>query len=292
MKPKACLPAILLLAVLLAGCAGEPETDRTEPQDMLDQADILHGKGQDIAREGKNLIRKGNAAEKTAESKAHYEEAGAKFRDASVYLKAAATAYRRAGNNESAAAAERQAEKLRAPDRIHVETAGSPAKGRNGAPVTIIEFSDFECSFCSAFFRDTLPQIQEQYVSTGKAKLVYKHLPINFHPQAIPAALASECAREQGRFWEYHDILFLNQESLGSASYTKWAGDLGLNPQQFSECLESRKHQDRVTSDAQQAVQAGISGAPGFLVNGIPISGSQPFSVFRQVIEEELEGID
>ena len=176
------------------------------------------------------------------------------------------------------------------PERINVDLGSSPVKGESDAPVTIVEFSDFECPFCGRFFSDTLPRIESEYIDTGKVRFVYKHLPLGFHEQAVPAALASECAYEQGRFWDYHDLLLGNQESLSDANYRKWAGDLGLSQPQFNECLESRKHQGRVTSDEQQAAQAGISGTPGFLINGIIVSGAMPFEAFEKVIEGELAG--
>ena len=174
--------------------------------------------------------------------------------------------------------------------RIQIEAGDSPSKGNSNAPVTMIEFSDFQCSFCGRFFSQTLSEIEKEYVNTGKVRFVYKHLPLDFHPQANPAALASECAREQGKFWEYHDLIFENQASLGESSYKAWAGQLNLEQAQFNECFDSKKYQDRVTRDAQQAAQAGISGTPGFLINGILVSGAQPFVNFKQVIDAELTG--
>ena len=193
-------------------------------------------------------------------------------------------------NNEVIVAPPEQPPQQLPPERINVDLGTSPVKGESDAPVTMVEFSDFECPFCGRFFSDTLPQIESEYIKTGKVRFVYKHLPLDFHAQAVPAALASECAHEQGRFWEYHDLLLGNQESLSDANYKKWAGDLSLKQPQFDECLESRKHQDRVSGDAQQAAQAGISGTPGFLINGITVSGAQPFEAFQQVIEGELAG--
>ena len=107
--------------------------------------------------------------------------------------------------------------------------------------MTIIEFSDFECPFCARWHFDTKGQIEEQYIKTGKVKLVYMHYPLSFHPQAMPAALASECAYERGKFWEFHDLIFENQDVLGDSNYRKWALSLGLDMQQFDVCYEWQK---------------------------------------------------
>ena len=175
--------------------------------------------------------------------------------------------------------------------RVYLEAGDSPSKGNSDAPVTMIEFSDFQCSFCARFFSQTLSEIEKEYVNTGKVRFVYKHLPlVERHPQANPAALASECAREQGKFWEYHDLLLGNQNSLSESSYKAWAGQLNLEQVQFNECFDSKKYQGRVDRDAQQAAQAGIRGTPGFLINGILVSGALPFVNFTQVIDAELAG--
>lgn len=172
---------------------------------------------------------------------------------------------------------------------VEVEIGDAPTKGDDDAPVTLIEFSDFQCPFCGRFYSQTLDQIQEQYVDTGKVKFVYKHFPLDsIHPQATPAALAAECANEQGKFWEYHDLIFDNQQALGDASYKQWAAQLSLDEGQFNECYDSQKYLEDVQSDLQQGSSAGIRGTPGFLLNGQLISGAQPFSVFQQAIEAAL----
>lgn len=170
-----------------------------------------------------------------------------------------------------------------------VEVGNSPVKGDKDAPVTLIEFSDFQCPFCSRFYTQTLSQIEEEYVDTGKVKFVYKHFPLDsIHPQATPAALASECAKEQGKFWEYHDKLFENQRSLGDSNYKQWAADLNLDTGQFDECYDSAKYDSKLRSDLQEGSAAGIRGTPGFLLNGQVISGAQPFANFQRIIDAEL----
>ncbi|MAG16108.1 disulfide bond formation protein DsbA, partial [Candidatus Woesearchaeota archaeon] len=137
----------------------------------------------------------------------------------------------------------------------------------------------------------TLPQIEEEYVNTGKVKFVYKHFPLdNIHPQATPAALASECAQEQGKFWEFHNTIFENQQSLSDASYKQWAVDLSLDTEKFNDCYDTQKYLSDVRDDLQKGSAAGIRGTPGFLLNGQLISGAKPFAVFEQAIEAELAG--
>ena len=157
--------------------------------------------------------------------------------------------------------------------------------------VELIEYSDFQCPFCARFFTDTLPQIKANYIETGKVKFVYKHFPLDsIHPQATPAALAAECAKEQGKFWEYHNALFANQALLGDSNYKKWASDLGLDTEQFNDCYDTQKYLTQVRNDLQEGSSAGIRGTPGFLVNGQIISGAQPFVAFQQAIEAALAG--
>lgn len=175
------------------------------------------------------------------------------------------------------------------PTKVAVSADDDIVKGDKNAPVEIIEFSDFQCPFCGRFYSDTLPQIQKEYIDTGKVKLVYRDFPLSsIHPQATPAAEAAECAKEQGKFWEYHDKLFQNQASLSTASYKQWAADLKLNTQQFNDCVDKRKYQSEVTKDYQDGQAAGVSGTPSFFVNGINIRGAQPFSAFKTIIDQEL----
>ncbi len=176
-------------------------------------------------------------------------------------------------------------------ERIQVDVGDAPTLGDDDAPVTLIEFSDFQCPFCGRHFSQTHTQIKQQYIDTGKVRFVYKHFPLDsIHPQATPAALASECAKEQGKFWEYHDLIFQNQDSLGDANYKQWAAQLNLDSKRFNDCYGSQKYLSKVRSDLQQGEVAGIRGTPGFLLNGQLISGAQPFSVFQQAIDAELSG--
>lgn len=169
--------------------------------------------------------------------------------------------------------------------------------GNPDAPVTIIEFSDFQCPFCRKFWRETLPQIKKDYLLTGKAKLVYRDFPLTqLHPGATPAAEGAECAKEQGGFWEMHDAIFEEQEQQGQGTIQftaddvkKWAAKIGLNTSKFNQCLDSGKYKQEVDKDIADGSAAGVTGTPAVFVNGRLIVGAQPFAAFKAVIDEELK---
>ncbi len=167
--------------------------------------------------------------------------------------------------------------------------------GDKDAPIVMIEFSDFECPFCRSFWRDTLPLIKSEYIDTGKVKFIYRDFPLSFHPGAMPAAQAAECAEEQGKFWEMHDKIFSEQDKQGngtiqftSEDLKKWAQGVGLNASKFNSCLDSQKYAEEVNKDFQEGQAAGVSGTPGFFINGQSVVGAQPFSVFKSLIDEKL----
>ena len=161
-------------------------------------------------------------------------------------------------------------------------------KGDKNAPVTIVEFSDYECPFCGRFYSDTYKQIDAEYIKTGKVKFVYRDFPLSFHPQAQKAAEAAECAGEQGKYYEMHNKLFESGVAGGVAGFKQYAKDLGLNSGKFDDCLDSGKMASEIQKDFNDGQNAGIQGTPGFIVNGQSISGAQPYSVFKQVIDAEL----
>lgn len=174
---------------------------------------------------------------------------------------------------------------------VDVDNGHFPVKGDENAPVTIVEFSDFECPFCGKFYTDTLPTLISEYIDTGKAKLYYRHFPLSFHPQARPLALASECANEQDAFWEYHDKIFENNATISSSTvdtYKQWAADLGLDTEEFNECLDSEEYAENVDTDTADGTAAGVSGTPSFYINGLQLVGAQPIDAFRKIIDEEL----
>jgi len=161
-------------------------------------------------------------------------------------------------------------------------------KGDADAPVTIIEFSDYECPFCGRFYSQTLPQITSEYIDTGKVKFVYRDFPLGFHPQAQKSAEAAECAGEQDKYFEMHDLLFEKGVSGGVSSFKQYAKDIGLNTGEFDDCLDSGEMADEVKKDAADGQSYGVSGTPATFVNGRLISGAQPFSAFKAIIDEEL----
>ena len=165
-----------------------------------------------------------------------------------------------------------------------------PSLGEKDAPITIVEFSDYECPFCARFYSQTLPQIKSNYIETGKVKLIYRDFPLSFHQQAEPAAIAANCAGQQGKYFEYHDKIFDDGGAAGksSADYKKWAQELKLNVAQWEKCLSDPAQKQEIQKDFLDGQRAGVQGTPGFFVNGKVVSGAQPFSVFQQIIEQEL----
>tara|TARA_Y100000310_G_scaffold344455_1_gene457302 strand:- start:1813 stop:2490 length:678 start_codon:yes stop_codon:yes gene_type:complete len=156
-------------------------------------------------------------------------------------------------------------------------------RGNVDASVTLIEYSDFQCPFCQRHI-PTLEQVLEQY--EGDVRLVYRHFPLNsIHPQAQKAAEASECAGEQGQFWEYHDTLFENQTALQITNLKSYAGNLGLNQSQFDSCLDSDKYASKVNGQAAEAQAAGITGTPGTFVNSELVKGAYPLATFTTIID-------
>lgn len=164
-----------------------------------------------------------------------------------------------------------------------------PILGDKNAPVTIIEFSDYQCPFCGRFFSQTLPQIKEKYINTGKARLVYRDFPLDsIHQEATPAAIAANCAGEQGKYFEFHDKIFENQAALGTENYKKWAAELELDTKKFNECVDTQKYASEVRKDFSDGAAVGVQGTPAFFIDGRLISGAQPYPVFEQAIEQAL----
>ena len=181
-----------------------------------------------------------------------------------------------------------QSETPQQPQKLNIDVDDGPVLGNKNAPVTIVEFSDFQCPYCGRFFTQTLPSIKKDYIDTGKVKLVFRDFPLSFHPNAEPAAEAAECANEQGKYWEYHDKLFENQDSLSSELYIKLAGDLGLDVDKFKTCIETSKYKQEVEDDFNYGQSVGVSGTPTFFINGIKLVGAQPYEAFKQIIDAEL----
>ncbi len=182
-----------------------------------------------------------------------------------------------------------QVEKLLEPPRFEVAADG-PALGPADAPVTIVEFSDFQCPYCERA-NSVVKQVRERYPES--VRLVYKQFPLeSIHPQARGAAEASLCAADQERFWDYHDKLFANRKQLGSEDLLRYAAELELDVARFEQCIEGRTHRERVDADLESGMELGVSGTPAFFVNGIMLSGAKPIESFSEVIEAELERLD
>jgi protein-disulfide isomerase len=163
--------------------------------------------------------------------------------------------------------------------------ADDPVRGSRAAPVTIVEFSDFQCPYCGRA-GPTLKQIEQAY---GKeVRIVWKHQPLPMHPEAMPAALAAEAAREQGKFWEMHDKLFQNQQALSPRTYEAYARDLGLDLAKFKAAMADPRAKERIQADQQLAGRVGASGTPTFFVNGERVVGALPFESFKAVIDRKL----
>jgi protein-disulfide isomerase len=173
--------------------------------------------------------------------------------------------------------------------RYDVPVDDDPVLGPADAPITIIEFSDYECPFCRKWYQEVLLPLLDKY--PDQIRFVYRDLPLtSLHANAFPAAEAANCAGEQGKYWEYHNALFEMPFALGRDAFIQLATDLGLNVEDFTGCIDSRRYRDEVEADFQFAVNLGIQSTPTFFVNGIAIVGAQPYAVFEQVIEKELAG--
>jgi len=168
------------------------------------------------------------------------------------------------------------------------------AIGEPDAPITIIEYTDFQCPYCSRYFQQTYPQIVEQYVNTGVVRYVFKDFPLTqIHPQALKASEAARCANDQGAFLEMHDKLFNGQQEWSGKDpvevFTNYAGQLDLDTGAFAECINSNKHEAAVVAELQEGVSFGVTGTPAFFLNGYALTGAQPFEVFQQAIDTLLQ---
>ncbi len=171
------------------------------------------------------------------------------------------------------------------PPRFPLDPGKAPRLGKATAPVQIVEFSDFECPYCGGAAK-TVHEIAAKY--GDKVSVTFMHFPLPMHTNAPKAAEAAMCADDQGKFWEYHDRLFENQRMLDPLSLVRFAGEVGLDPNAFQVCLDSGKHQADVERDVEAGRKVGMSGTPGFYINGINLSGALPLDVFSEVIDAEL----
>jgi protein-disulfide isomerase len=172
--------------------------------------------------------------------------------------------------------------------RYDIPSEGFPAIGPADAPITIVEFSDYQCPFCRRWHQEVYEPLLAAY--PGKIKLVYRNLPLtSIHPDAFGAAEAAMCAGEQDAYWPFHEKLF-SSETLGSQVYTQYARELSLDIDKFQTCLTDQKYRAAIQADSDFAVNLGVSSTPTFFINGLAIVGAQPLDVFKQVIDKELAG--
>ena len=180
-----------------------------------------------------------------------------------------------------------------APQVASVSIKDRPFEGREDAPLTLVEFTDYQCPYCQRFVHNTYPQVKEMYIDTGKLRLVVKDLPLAMHPNARKAAQAAHCAREQEAFWPMHYKLFENSRRLGEELLPEYAAAIGLDETDFEKCLSSNRHLADIDADSREARQVGITGTPAFIlgksdgdtVKGVKINGAQPFANFQSRID-------
>src|SRR5438093_1262750 len=172
------------------------------------------------------------------------------------------------------------------PPVIEVATAGRPERGGGTkAPVTIIEFSDYQCPFCGRA-ESTVDEVMKHY--GNKVRLVYRDFPLPMHAQARPASEAASCANAQGKFWEYHATLFANQTALGEDQLKEYAKNVGLDAAKFDQCLKDKPFKAAIDKDVADGERVGVNGTPAFFINGRMLSGALPFDKFKEVIDEQL----
>jgi protein-disulfide isomerase len=192
------------------------------------------------------------------------------------------------------AAAAAQPSTAAAPVIAQVDNGHFPVKGDANAKVTIVEFADFRCPYCKQIEDNVMPQLQKDYIDTGKVKLYFRQYDF-LGPASTVAANAAECANDQGKFWDMHQYLYKNQPAetdtsmYTTDSLTTIAGQLGLDTTQFNSCLSANTDNQKVTDDMTAGQKAGVSGTPTFYINGTQLVGAEPYSVFQQTIDAALK---
>ncbi len=182
---------------------------------------------------------------------------------------------------------------------VTMNLAGAPAKGEAAAPLTLVEFTDYECGFCARHVKQTLPQLEAEYIATGKLRYVFRNFPLeSIHKKAFKAHEAALCAGDQGKFWEMHDALFANPRALAPADLTAHAAAVGLDSARFESCLAQGTHADKVRRDLADGKRAGVTGTPAFFLGTTTpdgafkplrfIKGARPYPGFKQEIDELL----
>ena len=173
--------------------------------------------------------------------------------------------------------------------RYPIEEGGNPSIGPVDAPITIIEFSDYQCPYCQKWESEVFQRLLDEYPT--QVRIVYRDFPLNsIHPQAAPAANAANCAGEQDAYWQFHDKLFSYEFDLGKEAYLNYARELELDMSSFTVCLESDRYAEEVSADISYAVDLGVQSTPTFFINGLYVVGAQPYETFKKLIDQELAG--
>jgi len=264
--------------------------DALVAQSLLEKEAKARGVSED-ALEKTEILDKATVTE--AEARAYYEankaRIGSMSEDEAMKQIRAGLAQQRQGERRAAFARELRAKYdvkvMLEPYRIPVELGDAPVRGNAAAPVTILEFSDFQCPYCVRS-RPTVARIRETY--GDKVRWAFRHFPLSFHDKAEKAGEAAACAGDQGKFWEMHDRLWASTQKLGVPDLKEHAVALGLDPAAFDQCLDSGRHAGLVERDEEAGQGYGVSGTPAFFVNGRPLVGAQPFEAFEQIIDDEL----
>lgn len=166
--------------------------------------------------------------------------------------------------------------------------AAAPTLGSVNAKVVMTVFSDFECGYCKVFAQTILPRLKDDYVKTGKLRIVFRDLPLEMHEKAFGAAEAAACANEQGQFWQMHDYLFGNQQSLNERAFRKWANASRMDTSRYGMCLQRHTYHQAIETDMQAAQAVGIQGTPAIVVNNKMTMGIRPYEYFARAIDKEL----
>lgn len=181
--------------------------------------------------------------------------------------------------------------------QVKITIDDDPMKGKADAPVTIVEFSDYQCPFCRRNYTQVFPEIEKEYIDSGKVRYVFRDYPLPFHQNAIPAAIAANCAGQQDKYWDMHNYLFSNQSNLNEEGYLKFAEDNKLDIAKYKACLSDEGQKKEIEKDMQDGQKYGVRGTPSFFVGktgtgkeltGVYIRGARPYTVFKTEIDKLL----
>lgn len=202
--------------------------------------------------------------------------------------------YLQNGNQQTAPSGQQAgAQVTTAPGKpVDVAVGSLPVMGNKDAKVKVIEFADFQCPFCSQWFKTVEPNMISDYVKTGKIAFYWRDYPF-LGQESTDSANAARCANEQNRFWDFHNYLYTNQGQENSGTFSKdnlkkFAATLGLNTQQFNDCVDSGKYAKDVQTDLSDGQKAGVNGTPTVFINGVPVVGAQPYTAFKSAIDAAL----